>query len=48
MSPFQRQRFRVRAGASSGHAVWPAMRSGENASAHAKMLALTHPWSHLR
>lgn len=34
----QQQRFRVRAGVSSGHAVWPAMRTGENASAHAKTL----------
>jgi hypothetical protein len=32
------QRFRARANASSGHAVWPAMRTGENTSAHAKTL----------
>jgi len=34
--PFQR--FRARANDSSGHAVWPAMRTGENISAHAKTL----------
>jgi len=33
-----RQRFRARANDSSGHAVWPAMRTGENVSAHAKTL----------
>jgi hypothetical protein len=33
-----RQRFRARANDSSGHAVWPAMRTGENTSAHAKTL----------
>jgi hypothetical protein len=33
-----KQRFRARANDSSGHAVWPAMRTGENASAHAKTL----------
>jgi len=32
------QPFRARANASSGHAVWPAMRTGENTSAHAKTL----------
>jgi len=34
-----RQRCRARADASSGHAVWPAMRSGEHIRAHATTLA---------
>lgn len=37
-----RQRFRARADASSGHAVWPAMRSGENTRAHATTLAVSY------
>jgi hypothetical protein len=38
-APFSRtQRFRARANVSSGHAVWPAMRTGEHTSAHAKTL----------
>jgi len=38
LSPARSQCFRARANASSGHAVWPAMRTGENTSAHAKTL----------
>ena len=34
------QRFRARANTPSGHAVWPAMRTGESISAHAKALPL--------
>jgi len=38
------QPFRARADDPSGHAVWPAMRTGENTSAHAKTLpSLTIP-----
>jgi hypothetical protein len=37
-----KQPFRARADDPSGHAVWPAMRTGENTSAHAKTLPFFH------